>query len=689
MTYKKINYLLASFVVTSSLTVSAEWSGKLTHESSFFTDKGTTIGADSATLNGIWSNSPRPNEKGDYLKAETSLRLYVDDEMDVGEGVKAPYHVELNLMSDEKGVTTHDGNQFYTQRDPLREMYVDTQKDDWALRIGKQQVVWGAADGVKFLDLINPTDYSEMAQNQMEDSRITTLMINAEKINDDGSSFQFVVSEPRENIFAGLDRNVHTRIRANNQTTFADETHDGLSQGHPFMLKGPDTITGYKNGFVNIVPDLGGVAGRFAGGFGGIGELSSAKMAGFTVSLFEGLTMDGMAQAMQSNAMLCTTCTVSGSVVNTDFDASSITYADLPDAFQTAVEGVSANFLSDKAEGTVTGEEMLRYGFAPYYNTTLENYSTSAADSVFDHMGSTTFRTFDTFVNARSQYIYDMPEFYDVNLAARYNDTLADGTNYSIVGSYNYDQNPIIRLGWYNDSGEKLTQGGNSSYITLTDAAGNAYGGNAGRSPILRFTETVERAINLGGSFSKNIDTEQLGPIVLRGEALYQKDVYNPVMDKTKLGYGDLVGALEMVKGDRLKYVLGVDVTALTNMMVSLQFIQDRNLDFIDGAKSNGRYTADYATMNLSNGFNKAIENKEFYSLYLSKPFGSSGQHRWNNIFMYEENDGNWNRFDVEYAIDDNTVGTFEWNEYFGDENTQFGQLKASSNLQLGVKYTF
>jgi len=362
---------------------------------------------------------------------------------------------------------------------------------------------------------------------------------------------------------------------------------------------------------------------------------------------------------------------------------------DLPDAFEAALEGVSANFLSDKAEGSVTGEEMLRYGFAPYYNTTLENYSTSATDSVFENMGSTTFRTFDTFVNARSQYIYDMPEFYDVNLAARFNDTLADGTNYSIVGSYNYDQNPIIRLGWYNDSGEKLTQGGNSSYITLTDAAGNAYGGNAGRSPILRFTETVERAINLGGSFSKNIDTEQLGPIVLRGEALYQKDVYNPVMDKTKLGYGDLVGALEMVKGDRLKYVLGVDVTALTNMMVSLQFIQDRNLDFIDGAKSNGRYTADYATMNLSNGFNKAIENKEFYSLYLSKPFGSSGQHRWNNIFMYEENDGNWNRFDVEYAIDDNTVGTFEWNEYFGDENTQFGQLKASSNLQLGVKYTF
>ena len=41
-------------------------------------------------------------------------------------------------------------------------------------------MVWGTADGMKLLDMINPTDYSEMAQNQMEDSRIPVWMINAE-----------------------------------------------------------------------------------------------------------------------------------------------------------------------------------------------------------------------------------------------------------------------------------------------------------------------------------------------------------------------------------------------------------------------------------------------------------------------------------------------------------------------------
>jgi len=38
------------------------------------------------------------------------------------------------------------------------------EQGDWSIRAGKQQVVWGTADGMKLLDTINPTDYSEMAQ---------------------------------------------------------------------------------------------------------------------------------------------------------------------------------------------------------------------------------------------------------------------------------------------------------------------------------------------------------------------------------------------------------------------------------------------------------------------------------------------------------------------------------------------
>jgi len=93
--------------------------------------------------------------------------------------------------------------------------------------------------------------------------------------------------------------------------------------------------------------------------------------------------------------------------------------------------------------------------------------------------------------------------------------------------------------------------------------------------------------------------------------------------------------------------------------------------------------------MSVTNNLNKGKEYKEFYSLFLSKPFGASGEHRWNNIFMYEDGDGKWNRLDAEFSINDDVQATVEVNSYFGDENTQFGQLKKSSNVQVGVKYSF
>jgi hypothetical protein len=190
---------------------------------------------------------------------------------------------------------------------------------------------------------------------------------------------------------------------------------------------------------------------------------------------------------------------------------------------------------------------------------------------------------------------------------------------------------------------------------------------------------------------------------VLRAEALYQKGTYSPVIDRGALSIGDMTKALTMRKGDRFKYVIGADITALTNMMVSFQFIQDINLDYvekkvdhdgttrcIDIVSSNcGVYTTDYATMHMSNQFNKAEETKEFVSIYLSKPFGESGQHRWNNITIAEENGGFWNRLDAEYTLSDSAIATVEFNNYWGDDATQFGQLEKSSNVQVGMKYSF
>jgi hypothetical protein len=209
------------------------------HESAKFTTTGTTIGAAAA------------HDK-DVMKTETSARIYIDGEIDeVSEG--STYHVELNLMRDSKGIGKYDGNESYTQRDALREAYVDAETNGYSIRAGKQQVVWGTADGMKLLDAINPTDYSEMAQNQMEDSRIPVWMINAETTNADGSEFQVVISQPKENLFAGLNRNISTAERSNNAVTSLTSSPDilatGQDQGSAFIMKGVDSITGQSNGF--------------------------------------------------------------------------------------------------------------------------------------------------------------------------------------------------------------------------------------------------------------------------------------------------------------------------------------------------------------------------------------------------------------------------------------------------------
>lgn len=63
----------------------------------------------------------------------------------------------------------------------LRELYVRTEAGDNAyLTIGKQQVVWGKADGLKVLDVVNPQDFREFVLDEFDDSRIPTWMLNAE-----------------------------------------------------------------------------------------------------------------------------------------------------------------------------------------------------------------------------------------------------------------------------------------------------------------------------------------------------------------------------------------------------------------------------------------------------------------------------------------------------------------------------
>jgi len=759
MRNSKLYSAVFSAIFATGLTYAEpEVSGKITHESASFTKSGTSTGATSS-------------HGTDNFKSETSARVYVDGEIEaISEG--ASYHVELQAFNDADAISSYQNNHAYTQRDPLREAYIDTSYGDWAIRAGKQQVVWGTADGAKFLDVINPTDYSEMAQNQMEDSRIPVWMLNSEKNLDDGGQLQFIVSQPRENIFAGLNRQIDTSKRSNGAiaagaSAFAygnlgsDTVTPGHNKGQPFILKGVDTISGERNGFINLVPDIGTIAAIFGRAFDK-DTSSTTTYAGMNNNLHDNYAMSYFSVG-SFNDPNTTLAQFSGSYT-TNFDndgdpsttkrlgndagnegfgdmwfgSSGFWLTDANGCYSTGADGSTGvdgygddcTYDADTKGGYYSGQAALS-GFAGMFGTSAQLQNTDATqNSVFELMDRTPFATFDAFAGAKSQYVLDMPKETDLDYSMRYKNTTEGGTNYSLNYSYAFDKNPVINLGWYDSAGNKLTVtryqqdastagsyvanvGTNyykTSVLGLSGGIANGYGGYAmthqgGEAATLRFTQTLERSHNIGASFDTTIDSNLLGPVVIRGEGVYQKDVYQPVLDRGALAIGDLTSALTMRKGDRFKYVLGADMTALTNMMVSLQWIQDINLDHVDNkvdydgsACSDARelvvgdcgvYTLDFASMHLSNGMLKAEKEKDFVSVYLSKPFGESGQHRWNNITMLEENGGRWNRFDVEYTIDDNTVATAEMNKYWGSKDTQFGQLDTSSNVQIGIKYSF
>ena len=652
-----LSLALAAVFSSSVAFAETEVTGKIIHESAAFTQSGIGIGA--ATT----SSQTADSHGQDVFKIATNAKVFVDG--DVNDS--ATYHVELNAFKDldSDAVGDYDSNESYTQRDLLREAYVDTETNGISIRAGKQQVVWGTADGMKLLDAINPTDYSEMAQNQMEDSRIPIWMLNAEKDLEDGGNWQFIVSEGKSSHFAGMGDSSSTKATS----------HSIGDQGHAFIMKGADTITGQVNGFLNVAPALGKAASAF-----------NAAVAGDPRRLTPYVTETVSHFADAANTATSFEGTCSG--------------------------GSDAQCLADIVHLNAGGAGTNNIGGANVQegqNVITKNNANSAWDeanpgSMFEYMYNTSFSTFDNFVNMTTNYVVDHKDRPTV--ALKYKNTMSNGLNYSLNAIRGNDTNPYIEMQWEDPNGNKLhenlvDEGGAFSTLILSTTASGAtdatVGGEDGIVANLKFTEKLNEITQVGGSFDTAFETAALGPVVFRGEALYQKGVMSPVVtrrDSTKrdLEHGFLVSSVKMEKGDRFKYVLGMDVTRLTNMLISFQFIQDMNLDYIstgDKDATNWKYTADMATMHMTNNLNKAEKNKEFYSVFLSKPFGASGEHRWNNIVMFEENGGLWNRLDAEYSINDDTQAIVEYNKYWGDENTQFGQLAKSSNVQVGVKYSF
>jgi len=673
------------------------------------------------------------HDSGQLMKFENSARFFINGDL----GENATWHGDLNFIYDTEGVDGYKGYKRFSQNDWLRELYVDTSAGDWDIRAGKAQEVWGTADGIKLLDIINPTDFRELNQNTMEDSRIPVWMIKGERNIGETGNIQLLMSQAEPNKIPGLN--------------------PSGDPGQPFILKGVDTITGQVNGFYNIAPALANVAGTFSagalqGGFAATGAPPSAGLVPFT-----GLTVEGFAR-------------------------NSVDTLSVPGQF--LFPGQPGYNAANAQPGYVVLNGLAQYGFGGgdpngnYNITNLMNvtgpnpddtsWNSGEPTSAFEYMANATFATFNSFSSCNdgdgggcdnlynpyynptgtdsltggvtTQYRRDYPDDR-VNFGGRYRGSLENGLNFSLNYFWHYSANPDINLSWHDaKSGEELqvlrapqTMSGlpdtdpahslsaaavptavttdvygnatNSTTILLRNKAGQFYGpidpatGSFNTNPnsaVLRFNETLHRVHSIGGSFDYAMDVSDF-PVVLRGEFLYDHNDRQPVVDKKLLAIGDLTNSLKMEEADYFKYVLGVDVTVLTNMLASFQFIQFINLDFVDqnrncttqfGVTYNcSRYTADFPTLHLSNGLRQGYEYKEFYSFFLSKPFGESQLGRWNNIIIYEEGGGFWDRLDAEYSFTDQFIMTGEINMYWGNDNTTFGQFEKSSNVQVGFKY--
>ena len=117
------------------------------------------------------------------------LRIRLDSETKLGRFNERPN----NYSSINGSVISNDHASF-----SIRELYFDGELydqeslPDMEWRIGKQQVVWGQADGLKVLDIVNPQSYREFILDQFEDSRIPLWMVNLTFIVGDNSTLQLL-----------------------------------------------------------------------------------------------------------------------------------------------------------------------------------------------------------------------------------------------------------------------------------------------------------------------------------------------------------------------------------------------------------------------------------------------------------------------------------------------------------------
>ncbi len=150
------------------------------------------------TLSGYVKNETSLREEGlnsDLSKfkniIELSLEYKIKDD-DLVFFTKAKYWYDAAYGFRDKMDRGQHYNGHIQRTDWLRDCYLDYTNGPWFLRLGKQQVAWGQADGITILDRVNPVDLTEFWLPDMVDIRIPLWMANINYSPKLNSNLQFL-----------------------------------------------------------------------------------------------------------------------------------------------------------------------------------------------------------------------------------------------------------------------------------------------------------------------------------------------------------------------------------------------------------------------------------------------------------------------------------------------------------------
>ncbi|MBF0281730.1 MAG: hypothetical protein HQM07_04100, partial [Zetaproteobacteria bacterium] len=82
------------------------------------------------------------------------------------------YDAAMDLNTTNSSDLTQAIKRHYRTQTEAKEAYLLYHANDYDLRIGMQQIIWGKTDGLRMLDVVNPLDMREFVLDDFLDSRI-------------------------------------------------------------------------------------------------------------------------------------------------------------------------------------------------------------------------------------------------------------------------------------------------------------------------------------------------------------------------------------------------------------------------------------------------------------------------------------------------------------------------------------